>query len=171
MNPQCSVMVRVLLDSGSQRSYITEEFMQKLGLTPMSIKTNNCHVQDCGLVTVGIQTQSENCREVSLFSVPHICDALGNQPISMCLERCEHLRGLVLAEAPTDNSHRKEIDLLIGSDYYWCMVTGRTCRGLCGPLALETIFGWVLSGPAPPDISIQDTPLPSSCPHSESRSR
>ena len=162
MNPQCSVMVRVLLDSGSQRSYITEEVMQKLGLTPMSRQiiaistfgSNPMEVQDCGLVTVGIQTQSENCREVSLFSVPHICDALGNQPISMCLERCEHLRGLVLAEAPTDNSHRKEIDLLIGSDYYWCMVTGRTCRGLCGPLALETIFR-----PCPPDISIQDTPL------------
>ena len=28
-----------------------------------------------------------------------------------------------------------------------------------GYVALETIFGWVLSGPAPPDISIQDTPL------------
>ena len=36
MNPQCSVMVRVLLDSSSQRSYIIEEVMQKLGLTPMS---------------------------------------------------------------------------------------------------------------------------------------
>lgn len=40
-----------------------------------------------------------------------------------------------------------EIDILIGSDHYWEVVTGRIIRGASGPTAVETNFGWVLSGP------------------------
>ena len=47
-----------------------------------------------------------------------------------------------------DVSDGNEPELLIGSDYYWTMVTGETVRGGCGgPVALQTRLGWVLSGP------------------------
>ena len=36
---------------------------------------------------------------------------------------------------------------MIGSDYYWDLVTGRVVKGDGGPTAIETWFGWVLSGP------------------------
>ncbi len=42
-----------------------------------------------------------------------------------------------------------EVDLLVGSDYYWELATGRICRGNDGPVAVETKLGWVLSGPVP----------------------
>ena len=41
-----------------------------------------------------------------------------------------------------------EIDILIGPDYYWSLVTGRIQQGQSGPVAIETKVGWVLSGPA-----------------------
>ena len=50
---------------------------------------------------------------------------------------------------------RKEPDILIGSDYYWDLVTGETKGGKDGPVAVQTRLGWVLSGP----ISFVDSHL------------
>ena len=46
-----------------------------------------------------------------------------------------------------DLSGELEIDILVGSDHYWEVVTGRIIRGASGPAAVETKLGWVLSGP------------------------
>ena len=42
-----------------------------------------------------------------------------------------------------------EVDLLIGSDYYWDFTTGDVCRGDKGLVAIHTTLGWVLSGAIP----------------------
>ena len=60
---------------------------------------------------------------------------------------CVHLSGLELADPGVDGKDL-EIDLLIGSDHYWKVVTGRIVRGDNGPTAIETRLGWVLSGPS-----------------------
>ena len=39
------------------------------------------------------------------------------------------------------------LDLLVGSNYYWTLVTEAVKRGSAGPIAMETRVGWVLSGP------------------------
>ncbi len=49
------------------------------------------------------------------------------------------------------------IDVLIGSDYYWELVTGNVCEGPTGPIALHTKLGWVLSGPTTQGDSDQCT--------------
>ena len=51
-----------------------------------------------------------------------------------------------------------EVDLLIGSDYYWGFTTGDVCRGDKGPVAIHTTLGWVLSR-AIPIQSDQNSPL------------
>ena len=38
------------------------------------------------------------------------------------------------------------IDVLIGSDFYWHFVTGNVIRGETGLVAIESKFGWILSG-------------------------
>ena len=38
-----------------------------------------------------------------------------------------------------------EVNMLVGSDQYWELMTG---RGPDGPVAVSTELGWVLSGPA-----------------------
>ena len=37
---------------------------------------------------------------------------------------------------------------MVGSDYYWELVTGSVCKGCKGPTAIHTKLGWVLSGPS-----------------------
>ena len=42
----------------------------------------------------------------------------------------------------------EEIDVLIGSDFSWSLVTGKVKMGKMGePVAIETKFGRVLNGP------------------------
>ena len=46
------------------------------------------------------------------------------------------------------------MNILIGSDYYWQLVTGHVIHGNDGPTAMHTQLGWILSGPvkgAPPN--------------------
>lgn len=38
-----------------------------------------------------------------------------------------------------------DINILIGADYYWELVTGNIGRGASGPTGIETRLGWVLS--------------------------
>jgi hypothetical protein len=51
---------------------------------------------------------------------------------------------LQLADSSIEN---QPIDVLIGSDYYWKFIEGETVRGHAGPTAINSKFGWLLSGP------------------------
>ena len=63
----------------------------------------------------------------------------------MCVaERFPHISGLDLADP---HFIGENLDVNIGSDHYWEVVTGNVMRGVCEPTAIETKFGWVLSGP------------------------
>ena len=53
---------------------------------------------------------------------------------------------LELADSPSGDKELN-IDILIGSEYYWKPVTGEVIREDGGPIALHTNLGWVLSGP------------------------
>ena len=57
-----------------------------------------------------------------------------------------HISQLDLADTSQDET--MEVDMLIGSDYYWEFMTGEMVRGRDGPVAVNTTLGWVLSGPA-----------------------
>ena len=50
---------------------------------------------------------------------------------------------------PCNGHSQLDIDILIGSDQYWELVTGKICRGCAGPDAIETEIGWVSSGSVP----------------------
>ena len=68
-----------------------------------------------------------------------------NQFIELAQVQYEHLIELKLADS-TDGESNLKVDILIGGDNYWKFVTGKVVRGRSGPVALETIMGWVLSG-------------------------
>lgn len=74
---------------------------------------------------------------LSLYVVPVICKPLVRQPISACANENQHLATLDLADY-SDGSLCLEVDLLIGSDFYWGLVTGGVRRGSKGPLAMHT---------------------------------
>ena len=69
---------------------------------------------------------------------------INNQPVCDIQNKFDHLKGLKLI----DSGHWGDIDILIGSDYYWGLVTGKVKVGLIGePVWVETQFGWDLIGP------------------------
>ena len=53
------------------------------------------------------------------------------------------LAGLDLAETGGGTG---KVDVLLGSDFYWDIFSGAVKRGDSGPIALQSKFGWVLSG-------------------------
>ena len=92
----------------------------------MFIKTLGSENEDklvYGVVRLGMALRDGTTFEMSLFTVPFICEPLSVQPICYAKDTYEHLSGLELA----DSSHEDEelnVDILIGSEYYWKLVTG-----------------------------------------------
>lgn len=145
--------LRMVLDNGSQRSYLTQlardalrlqtKDKQKLAIAAFGSK--RAEPQLCDLVCASVRTKEGQEINIDLFVVPHICEPLGKQPLEECLGLYPHLSGLELADDFTKEPH--VIDMLIGSDFYWHVVTGELIRGEKGPVAIKSTLGWILSGP------------------------
>ena len=58
-------------------------------------------------------------------------------------ENYPHLTGLELADNADGQSGLK-IDILIGMDYYFSFFTGKKRQGTSGPVAMESVIGWIL---------------------------
>ena len=150
-DPQRSMNV---FDSGSQGSYITEQAKRHLALEPtrrqmLSIATFEASSEQtrvCVTVNVGLCLKGYPPFLLSLYVVPTICDPLASQPIAICIEKTHLLKGSDFADY-SDGKSSSHVDILIGSDYYWELVTGSVCRSKKGPTAVHTKLGWVLSGP------------------------
>ena len=144
------------MDSGSQRSYLTQRAQDTLHLQTaarqkLAIAAFGSERMDprlCEVVRVSVQTRAGEDNNIDLFVVPHICEPLTTQPIDKCLELYPHISGLDQADDPLDET--REIDMLIGSDFYWEFVTGEMVRGEECPVAINTTVRWMLSGPAGP---------------------
>ena len=144
-----STQVKILFDSGSQRSYVTDDLKSKLGLK--SAKTEMLHLntfgekkfrrQKCELLTLLLEDRNKEVVEISALSFPAICSPL---PSRVDANSYPHLHGLDLADS---SEFQDSIDVLIGSDFYWDLVTTEIVRGDFGPTAINSKFGWLLSGP------------------------
>ena len=151
-DPDNTLETRLLFDSGSQRSYVTNHLKDQLRLKKRSSDTlmirtfgsTEERVQICDIVDLIITSRNGENLQFSFLSVPFICEPLMTQPLSHVVESFPHLRELDLA----DTGGEADINVLVGVDIYWELVTGRVVHGQSGPTAIETSFGWVLSGPA-----------------------
>ena len=156
LDPSHTREVRILLDNGNQRSYVTTKVVQQLALEPSgehelaiaAFGSRREKPKVCAVVNLGLVTRGFSQVQLSLFVVPMICEPLAGQPTAACVDAYPHLANLDLADY-SDGASGLEVDILIGSDYYWGLVTGEVCRGDTGPIAVRTKLGWVLSGPTP----------------------
>ena len=82
---------------------------------------------------------------VEAFCTPVVCSPLTNQRIEFVKENYPHLTGLELADN-TDCQSELKIDILIGMDYYFSILTGKKRQGISGPVAMESVTGWILGG-------------------------
>jgi len=149
VNSSHSIPVRVLFDNGSQRSYVSSSVSSRLNLKP--VKSENLRIntfgdanyqkQKCTVVKLCLQTRSHEELELFALNYPVICSPL---PSKINVADYVHLEGLDFAD---DFDNTESIDVLIGSDYYWDFVTGDSIKGEHGPTAVDSKFGWLLSGP------------------------
>ena len=147
---QRQLPVRVLFNNGSQLSYVTERLQQQLKLKPIKIEklhlntfgTASYKTQSCGVVNLSLQKPGfEEIVTISTLSSPVICSAL---PSAVNTGGYAHLNDLPLADRSINE--KDSIDVLVGSNYYWTIVTGDLEEG---PVAVSSKFGWLLSGPVP----------------------
>ena len=117
------------------------------------------------VVRVGMKLNGSVTKELIVYAVPHICEPLSSQPVTLCVDKYEHLANLDLAD-PADENDQMAIDMLIGSDYYWELTTGKIIRGESGPVAIHTRLGWVLSGPVDSQHTTESVSLIATTTHS-----
>ena len=88
-------------------------------------------------VNVVMRLRGYPSMSLCLYMMPTICEPLVRQPISMCVSQHPHFSSLKLANS-SDNVLNMPIDMLVGSDHYWQLVTRSFCRGASGPVAVHT---------------------------------
>ena len=146
------VNIRCIFDGGS---HATNRLRQLLKLSTMHTETlvikmfgaEGGRIQTCDVVSLGMKPRSGTDLELSLLTVPMICEPLSGQPVNFARERFHYLADSNLADNSSyGDTH--DISILIGADQYWSVVTGNVLHGR-GPTAIETKLGWVLSGPVP----------------------
>ena len=146
-----STPVRILFDTGSQRSYVTESLRSKLKLKSVQHERLNLNTfgearyksQNCNLVHLRLKrpgSSHDETIDISALTFPVICSPLPTRVQT----NFAHLEGLKLAD-DFDGS-QDTIDVLVGSDFYWDIVIGDIVSG-DGPTAISSKLGWLLSGP------------------------
>ena len=160
------IIARAMFDSGSQRTYVSERLRDRLqlpavGSERMQIKTFGsleCSDRSYDVIQLKIRAKEE-LLTVTALVVPLICSPLMSQPINSSSESYEHLADLELADS-ADTQDLLEVDVLIGSDWYWSLITGKVIRGRTGPIAIDSKVGWILSGPSGKQTSVNLTFTP-----------
>ena len=148
-NPTKIKEVRILFDTGSQRSDITDTVKKYLALfvvctETMAIKTFGIESQNqqvCEVVKAGINLRDGKSLETSCLSVPLICEPIANQPFVLAIENCNEFASLELADSSFRDDNL-EVDSLIESDQYYKLVIEviQQCNGL---MAIHTRLGMV----------------------------
>ena len=103
------------------------------------------HFKECQCEVVKFKLFKPGMKDhvlIEALSFLTICTPL---PPVMKLDDYPCLKELELADDLTNQS--TAIDVLIGSDYYWALVTGEVLRTDGGPTAVRSKLGWLLSGP------------------------
>ena len=94
-------------------------------------------MEQVDVAALGIELKGEPDLLLSAFTVPLICQPLQGQPVEQVVKDNNCFSGLRLADY-CNEGETLDIDILVGSDYYWNLVTGHTIRGAQGPTAVHT---------------------------------
>jgi hypothetical protein len=156
-----SAPVRMLFDAGSQRSYVSNTVLQRLDVKPVkrevlyvnTLGENRYKRQNCGVYKLSIENnRTRDGVEIQAVNFPVICSPLR----SIVTTNYAHLDGLDLADFNHEESD-DSIDVLVGADHYWDLVTGDVVKGEDGPTAINSKLRWLLSGPAESSSSDEST--------------
>ena len=149
---------RVIFDSGSQRTYCTEVLKDTLNLKPIRSElilmkrfaTEEGVLTEIDVVQICVKSKTKSTNVyIEALSIPFLCLSIQGQSIeTLDFSKYNYLKNLDFTDKYTSDNSEKSIDILIGIVYYFNFVTGKIKRGPPGcPVAIESNFGWILSGP------------------------
>ncbi|KAL1467384.1 hypothetical protein MTO96_042227 [Rhipicephalus appendiculatus] len=151
-----SVLVRILLDTGSQKTFVRRDLSTSLDLPSVG-------TEDLSLLTFGSSKRSRTHRyrtvqlklqsrfdaqEITMdaLEVPEVC-TVKTPAIEQGLLMQFHERKMLIADEQwIGDRPTQTISVIIGSDNYWRIVTGKIERLSNDLCAVETIFGWLVQG-------------------------
>ena len=148
--------IKILLDPGSQQTFISEELAKELNLKPVrempvdiiTFMSNHKSTTKFNEYEIIVRAVTSNKKLVlKVLGTPAICNTIKGQNIDLAVEPTEFVKGLQLADTGQHSSESK-IDILIGSDCYWKVVRREVKRDNRSEIvSSNTIFGWCLSWP------------------------
>ena len=146
------VKVKVLLDAGSERTYISERIRKFLNLSTEAVEDVDISTfgnsqtlsKSIDRVLLAAKTNSHGNILIKALCLPMLCLPISSPSMTFLKGQFEKFHGIEFV----DEDSKRKIDLLIGFDLYWNFVTGNIVKsGESGGLvAVETKFGWILSG-------------------------
>ena len=149
-----TVKANILLDSGSDRTYVSRGLVQKLD--PSFIRSELVSYASFGsgkangeemrnVYSLELYGSSQGQALISAIEVPVVCVPLSRKAIPEKL-----LNSFKRLQFVEDYSEDKtvSVDILVGLDYYWKLVKPESgvTESRDGLVALRTVFGWMLSG-------------------------
>ena len=139
--------INVLFDGGSQVSFITDSLCSKLGLRlhPSPNLSYNSFGTDKNVYTTTNKTTVKlSFQKNGTIILPVLTiNKIGGYFQQTCTPNMgKNLFGLNLDNANINGN----VDLLLGCDNYWSCVTGEIKNHFPGPVAMNSIFGWLISG-------------------------
>ena len=151
-----SLKVKVLLDPGSQKTYLSDAVRVLLQLDTISkqhvqIKAfgeTKGQLKELGEYKFVLRGWNGGAFRIYLsgFSVSVVCGgSVNGQKVKFAKSNYPFLKNLKLAD---EGLLKENIDLLIGAAFYWDIVDGSVKRGnSVAQVALGSKLGWLLSGP------------------------
>ncbi len=143
--------VRVLLDSASQANFISKRCFNRLGLTSSKLnipikgigEMSSLVSQGVTLFSIGPPINNKLLVNLEAIILPKVCSDMPTAFFKT--DSWDHINNLKLAD-PSFNAPGS-IDMLLGASVFphiW--LPGKIDGGGRSPVALNTIFGWVLMG-------------------------
>ncbi|XP_062121681.1 uncharacterized protein LOC133835668 [Drosophila sulfurigaster albostrigata] len=149
---------RALIDSGSEATFISERLFQRIKLPFQSVRAQvsglnhavAAQSQKLCHFSIGSPTKPRLHIETSAFVIPQLAGKLPS--FNMPRTFLKDLPAIELADPHFYKS--AQIDVLIGADILPSVILSGSRPNICGSLlGLETVFGWILTGPVSQSMS------------------
>lgn len=155
-----SYPVRLLIDQGSELSFVTEELVQRVQLPRRAASipllgiggTYSGRTRGSVVIQLRSLTDAASHCQIQAFVLPRLTAKLPSYSVRS--PSWPHIAGLQLADP--DYSVAGPVQVIIGADHYHAVMRPGLIPGdASSPTAQQTIFGWVLCGP----VSATDAPV------------
>ena len=158
-----SVQARILFDTGSSRSFVTESLQKRAQLHVTDTETISLatfgdqkrRTTEFTKILLQFPTNNGSVQDITACVTPHITSPI--RRIAIDTTKHPSLHDLPLAEPLTHTDERLHIDILIGLDHYYDIIGSDRLVYPDGLLLLDSTLGFIRAGKvtteAPPSVS------------------